>query len=91
MSVTRITANVMNTMRSRPGNGSPALVASGSESATASEMTPRMPAQPITNSTGVAALAVGTVSPSTASTLRDTTAVASTHSGRVTITRRAEL
>ena len=44
-SVTRITEKVRKRIRSRPGNGVPASVLSGSASAAASETAPRIPAQ----------------------------------------------
>ena len=40
-----MTANVRKRIRSRPGNGEPSSVSSGSASAAASESAPRMPAQ----------------------------------------------
>ena len=43
--VTRITVNVRNRIRSRPGNVPPASVWSGSASAAASDTAPRIPAQ----------------------------------------------
>ena len=43
--VTRISAKVMNRIRSRSGSGAPASVSSGSASAAASETAPRIPAQ----------------------------------------------
>ena len=49
-------------------------------------MTPRMPAQLTTTRTRVVGLAVGSPSPSTCTTLRDTSAVANTQNGRIAIT-----
>ena len=44
-SVARITEKVRKRIRSRPGNGAPASVSSGSARAAASETAPRIPAQ----------------------------------------------